>query len=142
MAKQVVLERLNKLVAKGYVVRWGQSDQDTLRLEHARAPDLTLFSDRRVWILTLSPDDWTAAEDDDARRRFQSFVSPNNWIATEDEADDRRFKSFVARVPRPTILQSLRGRFAELWLKVLIWTLVVFFGALVAFLVTRTWRVG
>ena len=44
--------------------------------------------------------------------------------------------------PRPTVLQSLRGRFADLWLKVLIWTLMVFFGVLVAFLVTRTWRVG
>ena len=119
MPKQVVLERLNKLVAKGYVVRWGQSDQDTLRLEHPRAPDLTLFSDGRVWILTLSPEDWTAAEDEDAKRRFQSFVSPNNWIATEDEADDRRFRSFVARVPRPTMLQSIRAvTRADFWLKV------------------------
>jgi hypothetical protein len=52
MAKQVVLERLNQLVAKGYIVRWGGSEQDTLRLEHPRAPDLTLFSDGRIWILT------------------------------------------------------------------------------------------
>ena len=41
MAKHVVLERLNQLVAKGYIVRWGGSEQDTLRLEHPRAPDLT-----------------------------------------------------------------------------------------------------
>jgi hypothetical protein len=142
MAKQVVLERLNKLVAKGYVVRWGQSDQDTLRLEHPRAPDLTLFSDGRVWILTMSPEDWTAGEDADANRRFQSFVSPNNWIATEDEADNRRFRSFVARVPRPTMLQSLRATtLADLWLKALIWTLGVLFGLLFAFLVTL-WRAG
>lgn len=45
MSKDVVLERLNRLVAKGYVIRWGESDVDTLRLEHPRAPDLTLFSD-------------------------------------------------------------------------------------------------
>ena len=30
MAKHVVLERLNKLVAKGYVVRWEESEQDTV----------------------------------------------------------------------------------------------------------------
>ena len=39
MAKQVVLERLNKLVAKGYVVRWGELEQDTVRLQHPRAPE-------------------------------------------------------------------------------------------------------
>ena len=43
MSKDVVLERLKRLVAKGYVVRWGASDVDTLRLEHPRAPDLTYF---------------------------------------------------------------------------------------------------
>jgi hypothetical protein len=43
MAEHVVLQRLNKLVAKGYTVRWGESEHDTLRLEHPRAPDLTLF---------------------------------------------------------------------------------------------------
>jgi hypothetical protein len=44
MSKDVVLELLNRLVAKGYVIRWGESDVDTLRLD-PRAPDLTLFSD-------------------------------------------------------------------------------------------------
>ena len=43
MSKDVVLERLKRLVAKGYVVRWGASDVDTLRLEHPRAPDLTFI---------------------------------------------------------------------------------------------------
>jgi hypothetical protein len=48
MTKQAVLERLKKLVAKGYVVRWEESDQDTLRLAHPRAPDLTLFPEQRA----------------------------------------------------------------------------------------------
>ena len=46
MAQHLVLERLNKLVAKGYVVRWGESEQDTVRLQHPRAPNLTLFFGR------------------------------------------------------------------------------------------------
>ena len=71
MAKHVVLERLNKLVAKGYVVRWEESEQDTVRLQHPRAPDLTLFSDGRLWVLTVSPDDWIAAENEADPRRFQ-----------------------------------------------------------------------
>jgi hypothetical protein len=73
MAEHVVLERLNKLVAKGYVVRWGASEHDTLRLQHPRAPDLTLFADGRIWVLTLSPDDWISADNDVNQRRFQFF---------------------------------------------------------------------
>ena len=109
MAKHVVLERLNKLVAKGYVVRWEESEQDTVRLQHPRAPDLTLFSDGRIWVLTVSPDDWIAAENEADQRRFQPFVSPNDWIAAENEADQRRFKTFVRRIPKPTTLQSLKA---------------------------------
>jgi hypothetical protein len=104
MAKHVVLDRLNKLVAKGYVVRWEESDQDTVRLQHPRAPDLTLFSDGRIWVLTVSPDD---------------------WIAAENEADQRRFKSFVRRIPKPTTLQSLKAMTVEdVWIRVAVWTVV------------------
>jgi hypothetical protein len=107
LSKTVVLERLNKLVAKGYVVRWGESEQDTLRLEHPSAPVLTLFSDGRIWVLTRSPDDWIATDNDLNQRRFQSFESPDDWISVGNEADERRFKSFVARVPKPSMLQRL-----------------------------------
>jgi hypothetical protein len=55
--------------------RWGESEQDTVRLQHPRAPDLTLFPDGRIWILTVSPDDWVAAENEADQRRFQPFVS-------------------------------------------------------------------
>jgi hypothetical protein len=128
MAKHVVFERLNKLVAKGYVVRWGESEEDTLRLEHPRAPDLTLFSDGRIWVLTRSPDDWLAADNEADQRRFQSFVSPNDWIAAGNEADQRRFKSFVARVPKPTILQTLKAKWVEdVWTRVTVWTLLIGF---------------
>ena len=38
-AKNLALERLNRLVAKGYTVRWGETHgQDNLRLEHP-SPD-------------------------------------------------------------------------------------------------------
>ena len=104
-AKQIVLERLNRLVAKGYVVRWGESEQNTLRLEHPRAPDLTLFADGRIWVLTLSPDD---------------------WIAAENESDQRRcFKSFVRRIPKPTTLQRFKATTVEdLWTRVRVWAVV------------------
>lgn len=141
MAKHVVLERLNKLVASGYVVRWGESDQDTLHLEHPRAPDLTLFSDGRIWVLTLSPDDWIAAENEPDQRRFQPFVSPNDWIAAEDEADQRRFKSFVVRIPKPTMLQSLKAMTVEdVWIRVVVWTVVIVLSAATAFLASWGWR--
>ena len=139
MAEHVVLERLNKLVAKGYTVRWGGSEQGTLRLEHPRAPDLTLFSDGRIWVLTLSPvDDWISADNDFDQRRFQSFVSPDDWIAADNEGDERRFKSFVARVPTPTMLQSLKAMTVEdVWTRIPVWTLV---GALtVALTVLLVW---
>ena len=124
MAKQIVLERLNRLVAKGYVVRWGESEQDTLRLEHPRAPDLTLFADGRIWVLTLSPDD---------------------WIAAENESDQRRFKSFVRRIPKPTTLQRFKATTVEdLWTRVTVWavvTVIALVGALVgAFLLGWVWR--
>jgi len=120
MAKHVVLERLNKLVAKGYVVRWEESEQDTVRLQHPRAPDLTLFSDGRIWVLTVSPDD---------------------WIAAENEADQRRFKSFVRRIPKPTTLQSLKTMTVEdVWIRVAVWTVVIVLSATaVAFLVSGGW---
>jgi hypothetical protein len=35
----------------------------------------TLFPDGRIWILTVSPDDWVAAENEADQRRFQPFVS-------------------------------------------------------------------
>ena len=95
MTKHVALERLNQLVAKGYLVRWGEPEQDMLRLEHPRAPDLTLFSNGRIWILTPHPDDWIAADSGADQQRFQSFVSPNDWIGTDTEGDQRRFKFFV-----------------------------------------------
>jgi hypothetical protein len=119
MAKHVVLERLKRLVAKGYMVRWGDSEQDTLRLEHPRAPDLTLFSDGRVWVLTLSPDD---------------------WIAADNEADQRRFQSFVARVPKPTMLQRFKAmRVEDVWIRVTVWALVMVFALVLAFLFSWVW---
>ena len=120
MAKHVVLERLNKLVAKGYVVRWEESEQDSVRLQHPRAPDLTLFSDGRIWVLTVSPDD---------------------WIAAENEPDQRRFKSFVRRIPKLTTLQSLKAMTVEdVWIRVAVWTVVIVLSAAaVAFLVSRGW---
>jgi hypothetical protein len=141
MAKHVVLERLNKLVAKGYVVRWGKSEQDSVRLQHPRAPDLTLFSDGRIWVLTVSPDDWIAAENEADQRRFRLFVSPNDWIAADNEADQRRFKSFVRRIPKPTRLQSLKAmRVEDIWIRVAVWTVVIVLSAAaVAFLVSRGW---
>jgi hypothetical protein len=141
MAKHVVLERLNKLVAKGYMVRWGKSEQDTLRLEHPRAPDLTLFSDGRIWVLTLSPDDWIAADNEVDQRRFQSFVSPDDWIAADNDADQRRFKSFVARVPKPTMLQRFKAMTVEdVWIRVTVWTLVMVIALVLAFLFSWVWR--
>jgi hypothetical protein len=121
MAKHVVLERLNKLVAKGYVVRWEESEQDTVRLQHPRAPDLTLFSNGRIWVLTVSPDD---------------------WIAAENEADQRRFKSFVRRIPKPTTLQSLKAMTVEdVWIRVAVWIVVIVLSAAaaMAFLVSGGW---
>jgi hypothetical protein len=141
MAKQTVLERLNKLVAKGYMIRWGESDQDTLRLEHPRAPDLTLFSDGRIWVLTLPPDDWIAAHNESDDRRFQAFVSPNDWIAIADEADQRRFKSFLARIPKPTTLQSFKAMTIEdIWIRVTVWTVVVAFTVVLTFIISWLWR--
>jgi hypothetical protein len=141
MAKHVVLERLNKLVAKGYIVHWGKSEQDTLRLEHPRAPDLTLFSDGRIWVLTLSPDDWIAADNEVDQRRFQSFVSPDDWIAADNDADQRRFKSFVARVPKPTMLQRFKAMTVEdVWIRVTVWTLVMVIALVLAFLFSWVWR--
>ena len=114
MAKHVILERLNKLVATGYVVRWEESEQDTVRLQHPRAPDLTLFWDGRIWILTVY------------------------WIAAENEADQRRFKSFVRRIPKPTTLQSLKAMTVEdVWIRVAVWIVVIVLSAAaVAFLVS------
>jgi hypothetical protein len=141
MAKHVVLERLKKLVAKGYVVRWEESEQDTVRLQHPRAPDLTLFPDGRIWVLTVSPDDWIAAENEADQRRFQPFVSPNDWIAAENEADQRRFKSFVRRIPKPTTLQSLKAMTVEdVWIRVAVWTVVIVLSATAAaFLISGVW---
>jgi hypothetical protein len=142
MAEHVVLERLNKLVAKGYLVRWGGSEQDTLRLEHPRAPNLTLFSDGRIWVLTPSPDDWIAADDGVDQHRFQSFISPDDWIAADDEADERRFKSFLARVPKLTMLQSLKAMTVEdVWIRVAVWTLVIVFTVALTVLFGWVWRV-
>jgi hypothetical protein len=141
MAKHVVLERLTKLVAKGYTVRWEESEQDTLRLEHPRAPDLTLFSDGRIWVLTLSPDDWIAAENESDQRRFQPFLSPNDWIAAENEADQRRFKSFVRRIPKPTMLQRFKAMTVEdLWRRVTVWALIVVCILVLTFFFSWVWR--
>ena len=138
MSKDVVLERLNKLVAKGYVVRWGELDVDTLRLEHPRAPDLTLFSDGRIWVLTPSPEDWFAT-DNEADQRFQSFVPPNYWIAAE--FDQRRFKSFLVRVPKPTMLQAFRAmKVEDVWTRVSVWTFIVVVGLITAFGFGWVWR--
>jgi hypothetical protein len=55
-------------------------------------------------------------------------VSPDDWIAADNEADQRRFKSFVARVPKPTMLQSLKVLTVEdVWVRVAVWTLVIVF---------------
>ena len=140
MSKDVVLERLNKLVAKGYVVRWGESEVDTLRLEHPRAPDLTLFSDGRIWVLTPSPEDWFAT-DNEADQRFQSFVPPNDWIAAE--SDQRRFKSFLVRVPKPTMLQAFRAmKVEDVWTRVSVWTFIVVVGLITAFGFGWVWRLA
>ena len=96
MAKHVVLERLNKLVAKGYVVRWEESEQDTVRLQHPRAPDLTLFSDGRIWVLTVSPDDWIAAENEADQPRFQPFVSPNELDRSRERGRSAALQIFRA----------------------------------------------
>ena len=134
-SKHVVLERLNKLVAQGYVVRWGKSEQDTLHLQHPRAPDLTLFSDGRIWVLTPSPDEWISSENGGHQARFQLFESPNDWIGAESEADKRRFKSFIARVPKPTMLQRLKAMTVEdVWLRFTLWTLLMVFALVLAFL--------
>jgi hypothetical protein len=141
MAKHVVLERLNKLVAAGYVVCWEESEHDTVRLQHPRAPDLTLFSDGRIWVLTVSPDDWIAAENEADQRRFQPFMSPNDWIAAENEGDQRRFKSFLRRIPKPTTLQSLKAMTVEeVWMRVAVLTVVIALSAAAAaFLVSGGW---
>jgi hypothetical protein len=142
MAEQLVLERLKKLVAKGYVVRWQESEEDTLRLEHPYAPDLTLFSDGRIWVLTASPDDWIASDNETDQRRFQSFVSPEDWIAADNNAGHRRFKSFLARVPQPTILQNLKAMTIEdIGIRITVWTFVMIVALLVGLLVTWLWRV-
>jgi hypothetical protein len=131
-AGNVVLDRLSKLVAKGYVVRWEEAEKDTLRLKHPRAPDLTLFSDGRIWVLTWSPDDWIAADSEASQHRFQSFVFPDDWIAADNETDARRFKSFVARVPKPTMLQSFKAMILEdVWIRVMVWTFVTLFTVVV-----------
>jgi len=141
MSKDVVLERLKRLVAKGYVVRWGASEVDTLRLEHPRAPDLTLFSDGRIWVLTPSPEDWVSADNGADQHRFQPFVTPNDWIAVDDEDDQRRFKSFVARVPKPTMLQTFKAkRVEDLWTRVSIWTFILVVGLLLASGFGWVWR--
>jgi hypothetical protein len=122
------------------MVRWGDSEQDTLRLEHPRAPDLTLFSDGRVWVLTLSPDDWIAADNQAEQRRFQPFVSPHDWIAADNEADQRRFKSFVRRVPKPTMLQRFKAMTVEdVWIRVTVWALVMIFALVLTFLFSWVW---
>jgi hypothetical protein len=139
--RPVVFERLKKLVSKGYMVRWGESEQDTLRLEHPRAPDLTLFADGRIWVLTVPPDDWITIENDADRGRFQSFVSPNDWIAVDNEADQRRFKSFVARVPKPTTSQRLKAMTVEdVWIRVVVGTVIVM--AFTVFGVLTAWFFG
>jgi hypothetical protein len=139
-AKYVVLERLNKLVAKGYMVRWGEPGEDTLRLEHPRAPDLTLFSDGRIWVLTRSPDDWITTDNEADQQRFQSFVSPDDWIAADNDADERRFKSFVVRVPKPTMLQSLKAMTVEdVRIRVALWTFVIVLTVVLTFLISLVW---
>jgi hypothetical protein len=88
----------------------------------------------------VSPDDWIAAENE-ADQRFQPFVSPNDWIAADNEADQRRFKSFVRRIPKPTMLQSLKAMTVEdVWISVAVWTVVIVLSAMaVAFLVSWGW---
>ena len=98
---------------------------------------MTLFSDGRIWVLTRSPDDWIAANNEADQRRFQSFVSPDDWIAASNEADQRRFKSFVARVPKLTMLQSFNVMTVEgVWGRVKVWTLVIVVASLLAFLLS------
>ena len=143
MSKDVVLERLKRLVAKGYVVRWGESDVDTLRLEHPLAPELTLFSDGRIWVLTPSPEDWVAADNGADQNRFQPFVSPHDWIAVDGEADQRRFKSFLARIPKPTMLQRFKAkRVEDLWTGVSVWTFILVVGLLLVSGFGWVWRLS
>jgi hypothetical protein len=79
-----------------------------------------LFSDGRIWVLTLSPDD---------------------WIAADNDADQRRFKSFVARVPKPTMLQRFKAMTVEdVWIRVTVWTLVMVIALVLAFLFSWVWR--
>lgn len=139
--KHAILERLKKLVAKGYVVRWGASEQDTLHLQHPRAPDLTLFSDGRIWVLTPSPDEWMSSDNGARQSRFQSFESPNDWIGVDRESDQRRFKSLIARVPKPTPVQRFKAMAIEdMSLRIAVWALVIVFGLVLAFLLGWLWR--
>jgi hypothetical protein len=109
------LSRLNKLVAKGYVVRWGQSDEDTLRLEHPSAPILTLYPDGSLWVVVLTDEP-----------RFQSFAEPDDWLTPDDVL---RFDSLVDSVPKPTELQSFKAMTVEdVWGKVQFGAWCVLFG--------------
>ena len=111
MAKDA-LSRLNKLVAKGYVVRWGESDEDTLRLEHPSGPLLILYSDGSVSVgLTYDP-------------RFQSFASPpDDWLTPDNVL---RFDYLVDRIPKPTMLQSFKAMTVEdVWTRVRVLAVVM-----------------
>jgi hypothetical protein len=137
MAEEVVFLRLKKLVAKGYAVRW-EGSENTLYLEHPRAPALSLFPDGRVWVLTQSPDDWVRAASS-ADQRFQSFVAPDDWISV---ADHRRFKAFLARVPKLTMLQEFKVAMTveDVWIRVIVLTLVAVSAVVGAFLFGWVWR--
>jgi hypothetical protein len=139
MAEQVVFQRLKKLVAKGYAIRW-EGSEHTLHLEHPRAPVLSLFPDGRVWVLTRPPDDWVGP-DNSVEQRFQSFVAPDDWIAVDNDADHRRFKAFLARVPKPTTLQALKAMTVEdVWIRVIVWTLIAVIALVGALLGAWLWR--
>ena len=140
MAKYVVLERLNKLVVKGYVVRWEKSEQDTVRLRLPRAPDLTLFSDGRIWVLTVSTTG--------SRPKTRPISGASNLSCLRTTGSQPRMrpingasKSFVRRIPKPKTLQSLKAMTVEdVWIRLAVWTVVIVLSATaVAFLVSGGW---
>jgi len=96
MENYTAFSRLNKLVAKGYVVRWDQSDETTLRLEHPSGSArylLILYSDGSVWVV-----------------HPERLDQPDDYLKPDDVL---RFDSLVDSVPKSTGLQSLKAMTVE-----------------------------
>ena len=120
--QQIVLKRLNQLVSKGYVVEWGPTDYNTLRLQHP---------DRETVQLELYPD---------GRVEQLNFPSQQDDYFEVDERGERRFQSFLAKIPRPTSRQTLAATpVGDLSFKAVFWIVaaiiigaVVYVGARIA----------